>query len=472
MGAGSTGGRMHEETILSEINEPGFRELCEQAVETMGHLQVPGIALGILHQGEQSVAGFGLTNIEHPLPVNADTLFQIGSITKTFTGTTAMRLVDMGKLDLDSPVRAYLPDLRLASEDVAAQVTMRHLLTHTGGWFGDYFDDLGPGDDALAKMVEKIADLPQQTPLGEVWAYNNAGFYLAGRVLEVITGKTFEGALKELVLDPLGMTMSFFFARDVITHRFAVGHHVEDDEPKVARPWPVGRAAHPAGGIISNAKDLLLYAHFHMDDGTTTDGTRLLKPESMALMQSPQVNTGSGTDAIGITWGIRELDGTRIIEHGGGTLGQVSILAIVPDRNFAITVLTNADRGGKLTSEMTKWALRQYLGLDDPDPEPMDLSEEMLASYTGLYTSPMVDLELGLGDGQLVMQITYLGGFPTKDSPPRSSPPPAPLAFYSKDCVFVTDGPMKDRRGEFLRNADGRIAWLRAGGRLHARQKE
>src|SRR5215212_5884969 len=97
---------------------------------------IPGVAIGLLDRGEESVRGLGVTSVEHPLEVDGDTLFQIGSITKTFTGTAVMRLVEQGRLELDAPVRTYLPELRLKDEEAAARATMRHLLTHTGGWVG------------------------------------------------------------------------------------------------------------------------------------------------------------------------------------------------------------------------------------------------------------------------------------------------------------------------------------------------
>src|SRR2546430_623690 len=127
-----------------------FGLLCERVEAAMTHFQVPGVALGLWHDGQEHMAGFGVTNVNHPLPVDADTLFQIGSTTKTVTATAAMRLVERGVLDLDAPVRTYLPDLRLADDDVAARVTLRHLFTHTAGWEGDVFDDTGAGDDAPA----------------------------------------------------------------------------------------------------------------------------------------------------------------------------------------------------------------------------------------------------------------------------------------------------------------------------------
>lgn len=235
---------------LETITDPKFRQLCEEVVIGMDRLPVIGAVVGVFHDGKEYVAGFGVTSVEHPLPVTEDTLFQIGSITKTYTATALMRLVEMGRLEVDAPVRAYVPALRLSDESVAAQVTVRHLLTHTGGWVGDYFNDFGLGEDALSRMVASLALLPQLTPLGAVWSYNNTGFYLAGRIVEAITGKSFETALKELVFDPLGLTMSFFFPHDVLTHRFAVGHEIVDRQPKVARPWALPRSAAPAGGII------------------------------------------------------------------------------------------------------------------------------------------------------------------------------------------------------------------------------
>jgi len=127
-----------------------FQELCDLVRERMQVHHVPGVALGVVWDGRDFMAGFGVTNVDHPLSVDGDTLFQIGSTTKTFTGTAAMRLVEMGKLDLDTPIRQYLRALRLADEEATARVNLRHLFTHTGGWVGDYFLDTGPGDDALA----------------------------------------------------------------------------------------------------------------------------------------------------------------------------------------------------------------------------------------------------------------------------------------------------------------------------------
>ena len=445
---------------------PELRELAAGRMEELG---VPGATIGVLSEGEVETTGLGVTSLEHPLDVDAETLFQIGSITKTFTGTTALRLVEQGRLDLDVAARTYVPELQLADPDVAERVTMRHLLTHTAGWVGDYFDDLGRGEDALTRMVAALAELPQISPLGELWSYNNAAFYLAGRVLEVVAERPYEHVVRELVLEPLGLERSFFFADEVMTHRFVVGH-VEDEDGRtiVARPWPIGRTAHPAGGLVSTVGDLLRYARFHLGGGTVDGGEALLSKSSLELMRSPQVEL-TETDAMGLTWMLRRRAGRLAVGHGGLTNGQAALLTLVPDAGFAVAVLTNHSFGGQIAQDVTSAALRIHLGLDEPEPTAQPRSPEELEEYAGRYGGALADYELVVEDGRLVAHLTYKGGFPARDSPPQPPPPPATIEFEGDDLVFVPEGRFKGAKGQFLRGPDGRIAWLRLGSRAHAR---
>src|SRR4051812_24575537 len=191
----------------------------------MKRFSVPGVAIGLVLDGDEQHFAYGVTSVENPLPVDKDTLFQIGSTTKTYTGTLIMMLVEEGKLDLEAPVRTYLPSFKLPDKAAAGEVLVRHLLTHTGGFLGDLFEDTGRGADALRQIVRRLAKTgAQQTPVGSVWSYNNAGFYVIGRIIEELTGKTFEDVSKERLLDPLGMDHSFWFAEDVITRKVALGH--------------------------------------------------------------------------------------------------------------------------------------------------------------------------------------------------------------------------------------------------------
>ena len=439
-----------------------FETLCEAAEESLERLGVPGASIGVEHDGVEDAAGFGVTSIEHPLAVEAETLFQIGSITKTVTGTLALQLVEQGELDLDVPIRRYLPTLQLADDDVAERVTTRHLLTHTGGWFGDYFADPSRGDDALERILPELAELPQLAPLGQIWSYCNSGFYIAGRVIEVLTGKPFESAARELVLEPLGMSSSFFFSEEVLSHRFAVGHRDEDGQTIVARPWALARAASVAGGITSNVRDLLRYARFHLgrEPGPLTR-------ESISLMREPQIETGDRDMAL--TWFVREVEGVVLAEHDGGTNGQMARLLLAPEEGFALAILTNhSPAGNDVLRDLSRVALRLYLGVEEPEPEPIDLSPEQLAEYAGDYSNPWSEVGLRAEERRLVGQTTYRAGFPTKDTPPLPPPPPATLAFYDTDRVFVEEGPLTGTQGDFVRDDDGRIAWFRSGRRLHA----
>jgi CubicO group peptidase (beta-lactamase class C family) len=431
----------------------------------MERVQVPGVAIGIAH-GDQTIIGVqGVNNVEHPLAVDATTLFQIGSITKTVVATAAMRLVERGILDLDAPLRRYVTDLRLSSAEITEQVTLRHVFTHTGGWLGDYFADTGRGDDALARIVQTMADLPQLTPLGEAYSYNNAGFFLAGRVLEVATSLPFERVLRLEVLNPLGMDSTFFrhFPERFITRRVAAGHAVRRGKLGVVTPWARPRSAAPSGSLVSTVTDMLRYARFHLGDGSAADGTPVLRPETLAQMQAPSVATDSAGSFVGITWMLDTVGGERIVRHGGSTFGQRASLTLVPSQRFAVVVLTNGERGDELCSEVTRVVLREYLGLVDPEPAVEQRSPEELAPYVGQYAAGPAMVDVSAGDGILRLREIPRG----EDAPADGDGESVRLGFVGPDRVVLLDSPFRASRAEFLRDPAGRIAWLRYGGRLH-----
>jgi CubicO group peptidase (beta-lactamase class C family) len=403
--------------------------------------------------------------------VTEETLFQIGSVTKTYVGTAIMRLVEMGKLDLDTTVQTYVPDFRVADEAASTEVTLRHLLTHTCGWVGDFFHGTGDGDDALASYVADMASLEQLAPLGETFSYNNAAFSLLGRVIEIITEKTFEEALDELVLKPLGLENSYLKPTDVMTHRFVVGHQDEGDGQQVAHPWPLERSNVPMGGLVCPVTDLLRYALFHLGDGTSEDGTRILGADSLAQMHSPQTTIKEG-EHWGLGWEVTDVAGERQVSHGGATNGQIANLVLFPEQRFAIAVVTNSYEGKKAARDVTQQALKHYLDLVLPEPEAIDVSEEELAAYAGFYSRPYCDLELGVLGKRLVGVLTYRQGFPNENSPPHPSPPPMTLAVCENDRLLVTDGIFKGVTADIVRRADGAGAWLRFGYRIHVRETQ
>jgi CubicO group peptidase (beta-lactamase class C family) len=452
-----------------DADEERFDRLVAFVAEGMRERGIPGVAVGVLHAGRSFTRGLGVTSVLHPLTVTDETLFQVGSISKTYTGTALMRLVEGGRLDLGARVRASLPGFRVRDAEASERATLRDLLTHVGGWEGDYFDDTGGGDDALGRIVADLAGLEQVAPVGALYSYNNAGFYVAARILEVTAGKPFEAALRELVLEPLGLGRTFVSPADVMTHRFVVGHHVGPRGTEVLAPWPLARAATGVGGVVCDVRDLLRYARFHLGDGTAADGSRLLAPETLRLMHTPAF-TKQGTDEeMALTWHVDRAGGLRRHSHGGSTLGQQALLQLVPERGFALAVLTNSGRGMRLAQEVSRWAFKELLGADVVDPEPLPASDDELAPYLGRYSRPFADVEVTLQGGRLQLRVERKYGFPRRDSPLPAPEPPAPFGLFAPDRLIGLEEPVKGNRAEILRLPDGSIGWLRLGGRLHRR---
>ena len=268
-------------------------ELQDAVAALANELDVPGAAVGVLLDGREEHAFHGVTSIENPLPVDARTLFLCGSTTKTFTATAIMRLVEQGLVDLDATARTYVPELRVDDEEAAASVTVLQLLNHTAGWDGDFFRNTGDGDDALARYVEAMAGLRQLTRPGEAISYNNAAFGVAGRLVEKVTGSTYEAALRELLLGPLSLDDTLFFPRELLTRRVAVDHRRLLDGGTEVLPFGFPRATNPIGGIAITTRDLIAWARFHLQDGDS-----LLAPGSHAGCGSPRSRPQAGRKAM------------------------------------------------------------------------------------------------------------------------------------------------------------------------------
>lgn len=334
---------------------------------------LPGAVLAISH-GDQIVdAACGVLNLATGSRVTADSLFQIGSISKVWTATAAMRLVEQGKLELDQPIVELLPALRLSDPDTNARITMRHLLTHTSGIDGDVFTDTGRGDDCLERYVAELADIPCIFPLGSTFSYCNSGFSLAGRVIEVLTGSTWDAAMRELLFTPLGLEHTVTLPEQALLFRAAVGHvRGPDGDTRRADQWVLPRSAGPAGLIAATARDLLTFARMHIDGGLAADGTRLLSTESVEQMQSEQVALpGSlipGADTWGLGWWRGSWDGHRSIGHNGGTIGQNAFLDVLPGHRLAVALLTNGDQGAAVFTALRAEIAATLAGVTAPEP--------------------------------------------------------------------------------------------------------
>jgi CubicO group peptidase (beta-lactamase class C family) len=453
-----------------------LRELDAKIEAAMSAYTIPGAAVGVLLGDREYVRGYGVTNVDHPVPVDADTLFRVGSTTKTFTGTALMRLVEQGRVDLDARVRRYLPEFSVADGTASRQVTVRQLLDHSGGWLGDDFEDFGRGEDALTRFVASMGRLPQLTPVGRTFAYNNAGLCVAGRVLEVVTGSSYEAAVRSLLLKPLDLRHSEFFSDEIIGRNIAAPHNVVDGEAVVEPSfWPQPRSLAPTGGLISSVRDQLDWARFHLGDGTAPDGTRLLSRASLERMRSRPGPGGTlvvELDGMGVTWMLRPTaQGPRIVQHGGTWPGQVSGFLMVPSRGFALTLLTNSVSGSRLRDDLftDDWALRRFAQVGNLPAEPRRLSAAELAPYEGEYLNRRINeageweetrVEFRAGQGRLQGTMTTEG---------ESSE--LGVAFYRPDYGLDLDasGQPVGTRSDFVREPGGQVLWWRNHGRLHGR---
>jgi dipeptidyl aminopeptidase/acylaminoacyl peptidase/CubicO group peptidase (beta-lactamase class C family) len=379
--------------------------------------RVPGAVLGILRagSGEEVHASHGVLSKATGVEVTEDSLFQIGSISKVWTSTVVLRLVDEGLLKLDAPIADVLPELRLADAGVAKQVTMRHLLTHTSGIDGDVFTDTGRGDDCVERYVEQLAETAQNHPLGATFSYCNAGFVLMGRVVEKLTGLTWDAAMREKLFTPLGLTHTVTLPEEALLFRAAVGHAaVGDAEPEPVPTWHLPRSLGPAGLITARAADVLAFARLHLTGGLTADGERILTAESAAAMTEKQTDLPD-RHTIGDSWGLGwirdDWDGRRIVGHDGNTIGQSAFLRLLPDQGLAVTLLTNGGNAHDLYVELYREIFAELAGVTMPRPlEPPSAPVTVDATrHLGVYERAGSLTEVLAGESGLRLRHTVTG---------------------------------------------------------------
>lgn len=322
---------------------------------------VPGASVAILAGGDIVEATFGVINSRTGVPVTPDALFMIQSITKVLTATLVMQLVDESLIGLDDTVRTVLPDFRTADAEASAKITVRHLLTHTGGFEGDLWAATTSAPDALQRFVEDlVTHAPQNSIPGEQFSYCSAGFGVLGRIVEVLRGSSYEDAVRRFLAEPLGIDELAFSADEALAFRTAIGH-VRPDGAASQRPlrqWAVMPPSNPAAGnqLAMSARGLLAFARMHLSDGHAVAGTPVLSASSVRLMRERQVDHPAAIgepSGHGLGWW---LDRDGVVGHGGGTTGVANLLRTSPEHGLAAVVLTNAASGGALADDLlARW---------------------------------------------------------------------------------------------------------------------
>lgn len=406
---------------------------------------VPGAQLGILRVGgdgatdEVVEAVHGVLSVRTGQRVTSDALFQIGSITKVWTATVAMSLVDEGLLDLDRPVVEVLPELRLADPDATEQVTVRHLLTHTSGIDGDVFTDTGRGDDCLERYVDVLGEAGQNHPLGVTWSYCNSGFALLGRVVERVTGLTWDAAMRERLHAPLGLEHTVTLPEEALLFATAVGHEERDGEVVTVPVWQLPRSIGPAGLVTSTAADVLAFARMHLTGGLAADGTRVLSAASVAAMAAHEADLPDRL-VLGDSWGLGWIrfgwGGRRLVGHDGNTIGQAAFLRVLPDPDgdggLAVVLLTNGGHTRDLYEDLYREVFAELAGVELPErfapPASVDAAVADVTPYVGRYERSSVVMEVEDGpDGPLV-RTRITGPLAELEDDPVDTYPLVPVA--------------------------------------------
>lgn len=413
---------MMKQPMIKEHDMAAAEHLLESLADDLRRLgekhDVPGTSVAVIVGDQVTEATYGVINSATGVKVTTDTVFMIQSITKIITATLIMQLIDESRLDLDETVRSVLPDFRTADADVSSRITIRQLLSHTGGFEGDLWAATTSGDDALQRFVEDlVSQTPQNSNPGEQFSYNNAGIGVLGRIVEVLRGSTYEDAVRRHLAEPLGITELAFTADQALAFRASIGH-VRDGDSSPLRPtrnWAVMPLSNPAAGnqLALSARGLLAFARMHLADGHAPDGSVVLSEASARLMRERQVDHPAALgepSGHGLGWW---LDRGGLVEHGGGTTGIATMLRTSPRHGVAAVVLTNAGHGSALAEELLGPFFDDLEGIAPAVHTPVPSAPEATfdsTAYVGRYENRQGTYEITRdNDSRLSLRVTPRG---------------------------------------------------------------
>ncbi|MFI9506914.1 serine hydrolase domain-containing protein [Nocardia sp. NPDC052566] len=387
-------------------------QIREQAAAYCAANNVPGFVAGVYHAGEQIVVAHGTANVATGAPMLEDTGFLFGSVTKVMTTTLVLQQVERGLLDLDAPVVRYLPEFALTVPGAAAEILVRHLISHTNGIDADlYFPD-AEGRDALATYIDGLAgSCGILFEPGEQLSYSNGGMIVAGRLLEVVTGLPFPALLERDIYAPVGMRNSSTSAEQAILRSTAIGHF-NNLETMAAEPtgmFTLPDTWGPAGGTpIGTIADLLTFGRTHLAGGVSPSGARVLSPESTALMRQVAFDMDSpNVPPIGLGWVLYPFGDTTVLAMSGASPGGVSLLCVVPEYDLVFTAFGNTSGAIMLQDQILRWLLSEHLNVRIPTLITEFEQDVDLTPYVGTYRSDQLRIDVSIVDGQLEERMTY-----------------------------------------------------------------
>jgi CubicO group peptidase (beta-lactamase class C family) len=445
--------------------------------EILAAHQTPGAAIGIMHHGEVTELAFGVRDFMTGEPVRTDTVFQCGSLTKSWTALAFMQLVDEGLVDLDAPVRTYLPKFEVADPHVSAAVTPRQLLNHTSG-IEEAYGDPGEDEDVYERMVANIADAPQVTPLGDTHGYSAAlGFAILARIMEVLDGKHWDAVMADRLFVPMGLTGTNSWQGDVDPSRAATGHLIRSTE-EGPTPTPVDylpRSFGPGGNVTSTVREVLALANVYLEGGVAPNGARIASAAAIEEMTTSRVPVPDPY-MFGPEWALGlivcDWHGKTVYAHDGSTIGQNARLRILPDDDLALVLFTNGGQRDVLYKEVFDEILTEVGAvtippLPEPDPElALDPSR-----YVGVYERPGTAFVVTAEDRRLKltldlnpMQAEFMG------LPDRTTYDLLPISYTH--FLMPPVGELEDPQTVAIYNfVDGVAQYLHTNSRVHPRTR-
>lgn len=381
----------------------------------MGKRHVPGVSIAVVKDGKVVLArGYGLANVELSVPASADTVYELASVTKQFTATGVMMLVEEGKISLDDRIDKHLDNLPAAWSGV----TVRHLLTHTSG-IKSYTSipevtKSWRNDISQAEMLKLVAGYPLDFPPGDKWSYDNTGYYLLGMLIEKVSGQKYGDFLKQRIFEPIGMASTRLNDAAAIIKNRACGYSWTGKEFRNAE-FVSPTQPFAAGALVSTVNDMAKW-------DIALNGDKLLKRSSLKQMWTPVKLNDGKTAPYGFGWSIGDRSGHKVIGHGGGIPGFSTQISRFVDDRLSVIVLANCDGGsadalangiaGLYVPALTPVAEKP---IEDKDPATTARHRALLASVLdGKYDASVFSPEMAKtleGDGakQVADMIKPLG---------------------------------------------------------------
>ncbi|MBO0929375.1 serine hydrolase domain-containing protein [Fibrella aquatilis] len=334
-----------EKRLFTQIDK-----YIQAQIDTAKESPVPGISIAIV-KGKELIhlKGFGVANIKTKQPLKSDNTFHVASVTKTFTATSILQLIERKKLRLDEKLTHYLPYFSMADKRYR-DITIRQVLNHTSGMpdVEEYEWEKAVADKGAAERWTR--SLTNQTLLatpGTAYHYSNMAYDVLADVVAKVTGKPFEQYVKETILQPLQMVRSSLLLPEVSSSWRTSPH--TGIPLKVNSVYPYNRMHSASGTLNTNVIDLSHWMIANLNEGVYKT-SRILSAASIALMQTPTFQIDSSSrQAIGLSWFIYPYRGVNLVNHDGRDDGYVSVLCLIPSRQLGFVILCNSDEADSYT---------------------------------------------------------------------------------------------------------------------------